>query len=82
LNRKCSAGCKKSVETNRNCHDSPNVLKRIGEEGVEKIFQASAALHGEKGQEREVIVDTTVQEKNITFPTDTKLRVKIIAVRL
>ncbi|MDL2291086.1 IS5 family transposase, partial [Desulfovibrio sp. OttesenSCG-928-F20] len=27
----------------------------------------------------EVIVDTTVQEKNITFPTDSKLRVKVIA---
>lgn len=52
--------------------------KRIGEKGVEKIFQASAALHGEKVQEREVIVDTTVQEKNITFPTDTKLRVKVM----
>lgn len=52
--------------------------KRIGEDGVEKIFQASAALHGEKAQEREVVVDTTVQEKNITFPTDTKLRVKVM----
>jgi hypothetical protein len=35
-------------------------------------------LHGEKAQEREVVVDTTVPEKNITFPTDTKLRVKVI----
>jgi IS5 family transposase len=53
--------------------------KRIGEAGIEKIFQASIALHGEKSLEREVIVDTTVQEKNITFPTDTKLRVKVIS---
>jgi IS5 family transposase len=52
--------------------------KRLGEAGVEKIFQASVALHGEKVQEREVVVDTTVQEKNITFPTDTKLRVKVM----
>ena len=52
--------------------------KRIGEAGVEKIFQASVALHGEKALEPEVIVDTTVQEKAITFPTDTKLRIKII----
>lgn len=51
---------------------------RIGEEGVEKIFQASVALHGEQALEREVVIDTTVQEKNITFPTDTKLRVKVI----
>ena len=52
--------------------------KRIGESGVEKIFQASVALHGEQALEREVVIDTTVQEKNITFPTDTKLRVKVI----
>lgn len=52
--------------------------KRIGEAGVEKIFQASIALHGEQALEAEVVIDTTVQEKNITFPTDTKLRVKVI----
>ena len=52
--------------------------KRIGESGVEKIFQASVLLHGEQALEREVVIDTTVQEKNITFPTDTKLRVKVI----
>ena len=52
--------------------------KRIGEAGVEKIFEASIALHGDNALEKEVIVDTTVQEKNITFPTDTKLRVKVI----
>jgi IS5 family transposase len=53
--------------------------KRIGEAGVEKIFQASVALHGQSGLEREVVIDTTVQEKNITFPTDTKLRVKVMS---
>lgn len=52
--------------------------KRIGEAGVEKIFQASVLLHGEQALEREVVIDTTVQEKNIAFPTDTKLRVKVI----
>lgn len=52
--------------------------KRIGESGVEKIFKASVALHGEQALEQEVIIDTTVQEKNITFPTDTKLRLKVI----
>lgn len=52
--------------------------KRIGESGVEKIFQASVLLHGEQALEREVVIDTTVQEKNITFPTDTKLRVKVM----
>ena len=52
--------------------------KRIGEAGMEKIFQSSVMLHGEASLEREVVIDTTVQEKNITFPTDTKLRVKVM----
>jgi len=53
--------------------------KRIGEAGMEKILQASVELHGEASLEREVVIDTTVQEKNITFPTDTKLRVKVMS---
>jgi IS5 family transposase len=53
--------------------------KRIGERGVAKIFQASVQIHGKSALEKEVVVDTTVQEKNITFPTDTKLRLKVIA---
>jgi len=53
--------------------------KRIGEEGVKVIFSSSLELHQKKIDEaKEVIVDTTVQEKNITFPTDTKLTIKII----
>ena len=52
--------------------------KRIGEGGVKEIFKASVALHGEKSNEKEVVIDTTVQEKNITFPTDTKLRMQAI----
>ena len=58
--------------------DLVHFRKRIGERGVEKIFQASVALHGQASLEREVVIDTTVQEKNITFPTDTKLRVKVM----
>jgi IS5 family transposase len=58
--------------------DLVHFRKRIGEAGVEKIFQTSVALHGKKALEREVVIDTTVQEKNITFPTDTKLRVKVM----
>jgi IS5 family transposase len=52
--------------------------KRIGEEGVLKILEASIAIHGKKALEAEVTVDTTVQEKNITSPTDSKLHRKII----
>lgn len=52
--------------------------QRIGEKGIEKIFQVSIDLHGEKAKETEVLIDTTVQEKNIAFPTDTKLYKKVI----
>jgi len=52
--------------------------KRIGEEGARLIFEVSVALHGDAAKEAEVTVDTTVQEKNIAFPTDTKLLTKII----
>ena len=52
--------------------------KRIGEEGVQKILAVSIALHGKHAMEKEVTIDTTVQEKNITFPTDVKLHRKII----
>lgn len=58
--------------------DLVHFRKRIGEAGMEKIFQASVMLHGKQALEREVVIDTTVQEKNITFPTDTKLRVKVM----
>lgn len=51
---------------------------RIGETGVEKILAASILIHGEEILKEAVSIDTTVQEKNITFPTDTKLAVKII----
>ena len=42
------------------------------------IFEVSVVLHGDKAKEAEVVVDSTVQEKNITFPTDTKLLTKIV----
>ena len=35
-------------------------------------------LHGEKAIEEEVCIDTTVQEKNISFPTDAKLYRKMV----
>ena len=59
--------------------DLSHFRKRIGEEGAEKIFALSVFLHGEKVLEKEALIDTTVQEKNITFPTDSKLQSKAIA---
>lgn len=52
--------------------------KRIGPEGIELIFKESIRINGKDGEEKEAIVDTTVQEKNITYPTDAKLHEKII----
>jgi IS5 family transposase len=51
---------------------------RVGEAGVEKILAASILIHGEKVLQEDVSIDTTAQPKNITYPTDTKLAVKII----
>lgn len=51
---------------------------RIGEAGIELIFKESIRINGKDGNEDQGTVDTTVQEKNITFPTDAKLHRKII----
>lgn len=51
---------------------------RIGDEGIELIFKESIRINGKDGKEDEATTDTTVQEKNITFPTDNKLHRKII----
>jgi IS5 family transposase len=59
--------------------DFVHFRKRIGEEGAQKILKLSISLFDSKEvNEKEVLFDTTVQEKNITFPTDSKLHKKII----
>lgn len=57
--------------------------QRIGEEGFQWLlaFTVELAIEKEVLKEKdleEVIIDTTVMEKNITYPTDSKLLVKII----
>lgn len=52
--------------------------KRLKEDGLEFVLSQTVALHPEAKNEKEVQVDTTVQEKNITFPTDAKLAKKVI----
>ena len=51
---------------------------RIGEEGAEKLLKLSIQLFGKEAEEKEVLIDSTVQEKNITYPTDAKLHKRII----
>jgi IS5 family transposase len=58
--------------------DFVHFRKRIGEEGIEKIFIHSVEIHGKEAQGKMVLSDTTVQENNVTFPTDAKLAKKII----
>jgi IS5 family transposase len=58
--------------------DLVHFRNRIGEQGVALIFGSSVLMHGEQAREKEVVIDSTVQEKNVTYPTDTKLHRKII----
>jgi IS5 family transposase len=53
--------------------------RRIGIEGCELILKESIRINGKDGDESDISADTTVQEKNITYPTDNKLHRKIIA---
>jgi transposase, IS5 family len=56
--------------------------QRIGEPGVELILKESIRVNqppdDDPGSDIIISVDTTVQEKNITYPTDDKLYKKII----
>jgi len=62
------------------CHSTELVKfrQRIGAEGVKKLFEYSVKLHNQAAEEETVLIDTTVQEKAITYPTDSKLAIKII----
>jgi transposase, IS5 family len=70
----------KNFQNTLPCHATELVhfRKRIGTKGVERIFAMSVKLHGAAIEEPIVNVDSTVQEKAITYPTDGKLAIKII----
>lgn len=62
--------------------DFVHFRKRVGEEGMKRIFKESVHLFSKeelKQEVKEVRIDTTVQEKNITFPTDRRLYGKVIS---
>ena len=58
--------------------DLVHFRKRLGAKGIEKILAQSISIHGASAQSDEICIDTTAQEKNITYPTDVKLHIKII----
>lgn len=59
--------------------DLVHFRKRIGKSGAEFILKSSLDIQDQRKVKCEhVVVDTTVQPKNITFPTDSKLRKKVI----
>ncbi len=58
--------------------DLVHFRNRIGKEGAEKIFQSSVTIRKDEIKKNDVLIDTTAQEKNITYPTDAKLLIKVI----
>ncbi len=58
--------------------DMVHFRKRIGKSGAEKIFQASIEIRKDEIRTKDVLIDTTAQEKNITYPTDAKLLIRVI----
>jgi len=60
--------------------DFVHFRKRVGEQGIAKIFAYSVKLHGKDVTRKSKLSlsDTTVQENNTTFPTDAKLCKKVI----
>ena len=58
--------------------------KRIGEKGAEKIFKISLMVNAKEITEKElkqVMIDSMVQEKNITFPTEKHVKAVIGAAQ-
>jgi len=59
--------------------DLVHFRNRVGDNRINKILEVSVKMQDDKVDKENVIIDTTVQEKNITYPTDVKMRVKVIA---
>ena len=52
--------------------------KRIGTEGAELILQESIGVNSDHDKDSTGFIDSTVQEKNVTFPTDAELAKGVI----
>lgn len=69
-----------SISQPCNPSDLVHFRNRIGEEGIELILKESISVNEEHrdDENKPAFIDSTVQEKNITYPTDAKLAKKII----
>lgn len=64
-----------------NASELVHFRKRIGEKGIELIFAESIRVNDDKSSDDHhdtAFIDSTVQEKNVTYPTDSKLHRKIV----
>lgn len=64
-----------------NASELVHFRKRIGEEGIELILAESIRVNDDKNDNEHhdtAFIDSTVQEKNVTYPTDGKLHKKIV----
>lgn len=64
-----------------NASELVHFRKRIGESGLELILAESIRVNcddDDKDHHDTAFIDSTVQEKNVTFPTDAKLHKKIV----
>jgi IS5 family transposase len=52
--------------------------KRLGKDGALEIFKLSIEIHGKAAKKKTMFMDSTVQPKNIRFPTDIKLAREVI----
>lgn len=65
-----------------NASELVHFRKRIGEKGIELILAESIRVNDDKSDDEHhgtAFIDSTVQEKNVTYPTDAKLHKKIIS---
>jgi IS5 family transposase len=59
--------------------DMTHFRQRLTPEGIKAIFALSVQMHEKTiAKAKEIVVDTTAQEANITYPTDAKLYKKVI----
>lgn len=64
-----------------NASELVHFRKRIGEKGIELILSESIRVNDDRSDEEHhgtAFIDSTVQEKNVTYPTNAKLHKKII----